>query len=267
MQLYILLGTEKRGYYILENIKVQRGKISMNAIVYLNVPFAEKDEAKASGARWDSSNKKWYYKGNTRYLYKFKKWLPDADMLAYNEIYIIKGSRSCYHCHKPTVIVGIGISTHSNIYEESGQYIVEDYNLYPTGKDDEIHLAWFENEDDVPPYLLDYLKSNFNVKTVFSKTQNENCFANYCEHCNSIQGNYFLFSESSPLTTDCEGQQLIDRMKKLDIYTIKFDYALPLKIDITYCDNDWAYLEYCSCHYSDNEYVAYAEMYNLNKKA
>lgn len=235
----------------------------MNNIFYLNVPFSQKDEAKAFGARWDSSIKKWYYNGNTKYLYKFKKWLPDAEIIAYDEIFIIKGYRSCYHCHKPTTIVGIGISTHSTIYEESGKLIVKDFDIYQNDKDDEIHLAWFDNEEDVPPYLLNYLKSNFNVRTVFSKTLNENSFANCCEHCNYIQGNNFLFSESSPLTTDSRGQWLINRMKKLDIYTIEFDYALPLKIDIAYCDNDWAYTEHCTFHYSDNDFVPYSKMYNL----
>ena len=28
--------------------------------MYLNVPFAQKDAAKALGARWDAANKKWY---------------------------------------------------------------------------------------------------------------------------------------------------------------------------------------------------------------
>ena len=28
--------------------------------IYLNVPFAQKDAAKALGARWDAANKKWY---------------------------------------------------------------------------------------------------------------------------------------------------------------------------------------------------------------
>ncbi|MFI3136422.1 MAG: DUF5710 domain-containing protein, partial [Methylococcaceae bacterium] len=28
--------------------------------IYLNVPFAQKDEAKALGARWDAAQKKWY---------------------------------------------------------------------------------------------------------------------------------------------------------------------------------------------------------------
>ena len=31
---------------------------------YLNVPFAQKDAAKALGARWDAANKKWYAPGD-----------------------------------------------------------------------------------------------------------------------------------------------------------------------------------------------------------
>jgi hypothetical protein len=30
------------------------------SVLYLKVPFAEKDEAKALGARWDAAKKKWY---------------------------------------------------------------------------------------------------------------------------------------------------------------------------------------------------------------
>ena len=31
-----------------------------NSKTYLNVPFAQKDAAKALGARWDAARKKWY---------------------------------------------------------------------------------------------------------------------------------------------------------------------------------------------------------------
>lgn len=41
---------------------------------YLEVPFVEKDEAKALGARWDLIQKKWYYTG--RRSKKYEKWLP-----------------------------------------------------------------------------------------------------------------------------------------------------------------------------------------------
>lgn len=42
---------------------------------YLNVPYAEKDAAKALGARWDATQKKWFVPGDKdRAL--FAKWLP-----------------------------------------------------------------------------------------------------------------------------------------------------------------------------------------------
>ena len=43
------------------------------SIYYLNVPFAEKDYAKALGAKWDYKIKKWYYE-NIEDKIKFKRW-------------------------------------------------------------------------------------------------------------------------------------------------------------------------------------------------
>jgi Domain of unknown function (DUF5710) len=43
---------------------------------FLNVPFAEKDAAKALGARWDATRKKWYVpQGVDANL--LSQWLPD----------------------------------------------------------------------------------------------------------------------------------------------------------------------------------------------
>jgi Domain of unknown function (DUF5710) len=43
--------------------------------VYLNVPYEEKDEAKALGARWSPDNKRWYVpEGRDRS--KLSKWIP-----------------------------------------------------------------------------------------------------------------------------------------------------------------------------------------------
>ena len=50
----------------------------------LNVPYAEKDEAKALGAKWNPELKKWYVENRKDY-YKFKKWiLGDGE-----EVYIL----------------------------------------------------------------------------------------------------------------------------------------------------------------------------------
>lgn len=50
--------------------------------VYLNVPYAQKDAAKALGARWDPALKKWYVPpGKT--LEAFSAWcLPEDERVA-----------------------------------------------------------------------------------------------------------------------------------------------------------------------------------------
>ena len=45
----------------------------INSKTYLNVPYAEKDSAKALGARWDASNKKWYAPDSLD-ITLFEKW-------------------------------------------------------------------------------------------------------------------------------------------------------------------------------------------------
>jgi len=42
---------------------------------FLDVPFGEKEAAKAKGARWDPAAKKWYCPDSVD-LAQFKKWLP-----------------------------------------------------------------------------------------------------------------------------------------------------------------------------------------------
>ncbi len=43
--------------------------------VYLKVPFAQKDEAKRLGARWDQESKRWFVSGD-RDLAAFARWRP-----------------------------------------------------------------------------------------------------------------------------------------------------------------------------------------------
>jgi len=44
---------------------------------YLKVPYAQKDEAKALGARWDATIKKWYIPAD-KDIALFAKWQSDA---------------------------------------------------------------------------------------------------------------------------------------------------------------------------------------------
>ena len=59
---------------------------------YLNVPFAQKDEAKALGARWDAANKKWFVPADKN-ITLFARWQPQPDSLESNATTTITTSR------------------------------------------------------------------------------------------------------------------------------------------------------------------------------
>jgi hypothetical protein len=79
--------------------------------INLTTPFAEKDAAKALGARWDSARKIWYVV-NPLDLAPFMRWIPDIDTARENaspnaEVAKSKPSRAGAQSDaKPSVITG-----------------------------------------------------------------------------------------------------------------------------------------------------------------
>ncbi len=64
-----------RGVEIWDEEQFQAATETAAARVLLNCPFADKDAAKALGARWDAGLKKWYIEAGTP-LAPFAAWLP-----------------------------------------------------------------------------------------------------------------------------------------------------------------------------------------------
>lgn len=58
--------------------------------INLVTPFAEKDAAKALGARWDSTKKLWYIV-DVADLTPFLRWIPDLDAATVKAIDAVKG--------------------------------------------------------------------------------------------------------------------------------------------------------------------------------
>lgn len=240
--------------------------------LYLNVPYGEKDEAKSLGAKWNAKVKKWYIDTEREKYVRFSKWiLKDTDdaVIATEYIHIVEGKQKCWKCGQLTKVVGLGIGEFVHIYGEADapEYeLVEDY----VDPGEELHLAWVENEDDIPLKLLKYLKENYSVKTGYSKTIGGKCFANHCDCCGALQGNWFLFDEpDSPLSSCVDGDELIERMSKLKIKAIPIDDDLQLNWNVGFCSNDYAYLKYGNFEElvlssdSQNEYISYEELYGI----
>ncbi len=73
----------------------------VNSKVYLNVPYAEKDAAKALGAKWDPAKKKWFAPANTN-ISCFSKWQTNPATLA-SKVKNTKSDRSANSSFNGTI--------------------------------------------------------------------------------------------------------------------------------------------------------------------
>lgn len=241
-------------------------------MLYLNVPYNEKEEAKALGAKWSFRLKKWYTNASPKEYVKFSKWLlrdSDEAIIATENIFIIEGQQKCWKCKRTTTVIGLGICDFITIYGDIDNPQCELENGF-AGQGEELHLAWVEKEENIPPKLLRYIKENYSVKTGYSKTIGNKCFANHCDCCGTLQGNYFLFEEpDSPLSSCIDGHELIERMNKLKLKCISIDDDLQLNWNISLCSNDYAYFVHCQFEElmlsakSENHSVSYEELYDI----
>jgi len=71
-----------------------------NSKIYLTVPYAEKDAAKALGAKWDAAQKKWYAPAGVD-LSNFAKWQTEASSS------LTKSSKPKTHSSSNKVLLGV----------------------------------------------------------------------------------------------------------------------------------------------------------------
>lgn len=80
--------------------------------LFLDVPYAEKDEAKKLGAKWNPKVKKWYTDSPREEYVKFSKWfLKDTDdvFIATENIFLVEGQQKCWKCKNITKSYWIGL--------------------------------------------------------------------------------------------------------------------------------------------------------------
>jgi hypothetical protein len=161
--------------------------------------------------------------------------------IACEYLFILEGRRICYKCGKETTVIALGIGEHVVLtIDEDDQ--CEAYVEEALVGWEPIHLSWTEDERDIPPVLLDYLKANYNVKTGYSRMAGK-CFANHCEHCGALQGNNYIMEEiDSPLDVGIpDGPELKERISNIKIKMFSIDENLQLNWSVSYCDNDGLY--------------------------
>ena len=197
----------------------------------LKVPYEEKDEVKALGAKWNPQLKKWYVEHRKDYR-KFIKWIlgnKDQVYILCDCFYIVEGLHICFKCGNPTKVIGYGIKKHFIVCNPE-LYMEEDVWRF---EDDEIHIA--SHIDPLPKELLNYLKDKYGYYVSYSKTIQSSYLANHCVHCKVIQGDFYLFGEAdSPFFVNSEEQA-----GKLKLYRIPLKNDIIVTADIGWGSEDW----------------------------
>ena len=210
-------------------------------MLLLNVPYIEKDKAKKLGANWNPELKKWYVKNKEDY-YKFVDWIePYGNMVVIDELYLVEGVQKCFKCGKETRVIGFGIDKHLSIdkmydlqinYNENIEYALEEINQ------NDIHIVG--PITPIPEILMKYIKSKYNYKLRYSKTTNTSNISNCCEHCDVLQGDFFLFNEvDSPFFIHSP-----EDIKRLKIYKVILGYDLIINAEDGWASFDEMFKRY-----------------------
>lgn len=194
-------------------------------MLLLNVPYAEKDEAKSLGAKWNPRLKKWYIENKENYPL-FKKWLPH-DYIVCDHIYVIEGSQQCFRCGKNTRVIGFGIENYYRLSDSDCEY-----------SSGEIHFAFSLNP--IPEQLLNFVQDNYNFKETYSKTTKSSYLANRCDSCDTLQGDFYLFEEvGSPFC--CADKNDISRLR---LYRINLDMDININLSLVISSTDFMLKKY-----------------------
>lgn len=185
--------------------------------IKLNVPFSQKAMAKELGAWWFSDDKTWVIPDTTEDINPFMKWLPEDEGFIVKRPYILaKAERYCWKCRKETPLIALGAKC----------FYALEYETINTPK----WTKWeypilFSDIDVLESETVDAIQKDYPFfQKAYSKTAKTEYWGNTCVHCNSLQGDNYLFMNAnapfSPITREDA------RNIKKAYLRLRFDYYL-----------------------------------------
>jgi len=187
--------------------------------IQIEVPYQEKNDAKAKGAFWDTNNKTWYIPERKK-IDDFQNWFPEqTDIIIKPPILIANNTRYCWKCNKETPLIAVG----------GLELIMQDYIDDDTDKVEwfvkKNSLALFSEITYLPKQVVNIIQSKFPFfRYTYSKIIQGKYWGNNCIHCNSLQGDFFNHGEPGgafcPMS-DEEGNEI-------KLYKIDYKHGIPI---------------------------------------
>lgn len=182
----------------------------MDGDVILTVPYADKDEAKALGARWNPTGKKWYVPAGLDPT-PFERWIEDepddSDTLyATGHLYVVESLAVCWKCQRLTPVFCLASDDHEYGYDAESFTTYSDLASPPVAVRQMIERRF-------PSYHKD-----------FSRTAGGRYYMNHCT-CGAKLGDFYLHSEPGGAFFPTSQDELVG----MKIHTIS---AEPAKIEL-----------------------------------
>ena len=192
----------------------------------INVPYSDKDVAKSKGAFWDVEQKTWFVPDH-KDINDFQHWIDKSkvSVIIKSPVSIALNSSDCYKCANKTAVISFASS---NFY-----YLSTDAN------EDE---KWFRADGlsffSMPIFIENELAGKINrlfpnYKIAYSKTAESSYWANLCENCGALQGDFFLHSEPGGAFFPLE----IEEYEQLTFITVPSKFDVEIDADYSWLSN------------------------------
>ncbi len=202
----------------------------------INVPYSEKDLAKEKGAFWDKDNKTWFVP-DYKDINLFSQWI-DTDkvsIIAKAPFWIGVTQKTCWKCGSMIDVIAFAsnkfwIYEYSDDDEALQEWYLQDY------------FSFFYMPGYIEKEILDIVCSRFpTFKLGFSKTVNGKYWANHCEHCNALQGDFFMHDEPGGEFSPID----MDGYKAITLIEFPYKFDLPITASYSWASNEKDVLRYC----------------------
>jgi len=177
------------------------------ARIDLNVPFAEKDQAKLLGARWDPQVKTWYVPEGTS-AEAFARWVPQLTAFGLEHepefhvrspyYFILQSATECWKCYCLTRVFSFRLPEEHEQFEFAEEDEETDFSLesglgywvcdgFRAGLSDVLTLS---------PSVIKQLRTyTTRYQPDYSQKAGMVYYMNHCEHCSAKLGDFYMHSE------------------------------------------------------------------------
>jgi len=211
------LGSKLSGPFVRRIVvRAYKHSADVKTMILLQVPFNEKEEAKALGARWDAKKKKWFVPEGMD-ASKFEKWTPDYEkefsIKAISPFYLVKSKEPCWKCEKISEVITF-----------AAEGVIEDDKEHK-------EFVTFVYVSLLPEKLATFIAKKYeNYFIDFSKTTQSYYYINHCMHCSALLGDFYLHSEPDGAFFPMSEQAA----KEIELIELKESGYIQLSADTAY---------------------------------